>query len=88
MIIYAKCVLNMIVTVERTIVGLVFRTNYLTAWFETQSAITSVAWLYYCLFDAFRRSGIKFIIMAILVSLVAWYKIGALIVELILLIKK
>ena len=86
--IYAFGVLNMMVTVEQTIVGLLLQTSYLTAWFETQSAVVSVGWFFFCLFDVFKKKGIKFFIPRILItiflSLIIWYKLGAIIVELIL----
>jgi hypothetical protein len=86
--IYAFGILNMMVTLEQTIVGLLFRTSFLTAWFETQSAIVSVCWFFFCLFDVFKRKRIRFlflrILIAIFLSLIIWYKLGAMIVELIL----
>jgi hypothetical protein len=86
--IYAFGILNMLVTLEQTIVGLVLRTSFLTAWFETQSAIISVCWFFFCLFDVFRKERIKFflprILITIFLSLIIWYKLSAMIVELIL----
>ena len=86
--IYAFGILNMLVTLEQTIVGLLFRTSYLTAWFETQSVIVTVGWYFFCLYDVFKKERIKFllprILIAILLSLIVWYKLGAMIVEIIL----
>ena len=86
--IYAFGILNMLVTLEQTIVGLVFRTSFLTGWFETQSAIVSVCWFFFCLFDVFKKERIKFFLLRILItiflSLIVWYKLSAMIVELIL----
>ena len=86
--IYAFGVLNMMVTMEQVIVGLLLRTSYLTAWFETQSAVLSVCWFFFCLFDVFKKERIRFFIPRILItiflSLIIWYKLGALIVEFIL----
>jgi hypothetical protein len=86
--IFAFGIINMLTTLGQTIVGLLFRTSFLTAWFETVSAIVTVCWYFFCLFDVFKKERIKFLLLRILitifVSLIIWYKLGAMIVELIL----
>ena len=86
--IYAFGVLNMVVTLQLTIVGLLLRISYLTAWFETQSAVVSVCWFSFCLYDVFKKERIRLFILRVIIviflSLIIWYKLGAMIVELIL----
>lgn len=86
--IYIFSVLQLFLTLQIIISGLLLKINFMTSRFEIQTLIINLGWVIYCLMDVFRSEKIKLLFLRILLSIVitvfVYYFLGGLIVNIIL----
>ena len=91
-IIYVFAVITILVFFQIIIVGLLFRTNFLTNAFLIQVQVVSSIWTFYCFILFFRTKSIKHLVPRILLALVIAFlflgEVTELIAEIILKMKR
>jgi len=86
--IYIFSVIGMFNTLQIILNGLLLRINFMTSTFEIQTLIVNLGWLFFCLMDFYKKEKKPFLPLRILatafISIIVFYKLGSVIVNIIL----
>jgi len=86
--IYMFSVLQMFNSLQIIINGLLLRINFMTNMFEIQVLVVNLGWGFFCLMDFYKKEKKPFLPFRILatffITIIVYYKLGAIIVNLIL----
>ena len=86
--IYIFSVIQMFNTLQIIINGLLLRINFMTSMFEIQVLIVNLGWGFFCFMDFYKKERKSFLPFRVLatffLSIIVYYKLGAVIVNIIL----